>query len=125
MIATIIEIWNDRHGDLNKADDIWFRVPLLFIDAVILYYLNNKNIFICFNLSAAIFFLTFDYSIAYILIKNGTIEPPRGIKYSWFTYVAKKGFVDNVPNWTDCNPWIKLGIRACYFTSALILYFIK
>lgn len=73
-------------------------------------------------MSVAIHFLFFDYSIQYILIKNGTLEPPRGVKYHWFTYQAKAGVIDNIGLWRNMNPWVKLCIRVGYFTMALMLF---
>lgn len=123
MIATIWEVWNDRLGDLNKTADIQVRFLLLLIEAVLLYLLTDKNIFICINLSIAFFFLTFDYAINYILIKNGTLELPRGVKYHWFDYSGKKGVIDNLKFWKNLNPYVKLLIRVTYFVGSLVLYF--
>lgn len=124
MIATIWEVWNDRYGDSNKSADIWARTFLLWIEAVILHLLTDANIFVCFNLSISVFFLTFDYVINYVLIKNGTIEPPRGVKYHWFTHVGKSGVIDNLKFWKEMNPYVKLGIRVAYFLISVILYFV-
>lgn len=123
MIATFWEVWNDRLGDLNKTADVWIRCLLFLVEAVVLHLLTNKNIFICLNLSIAFFFLTFDYMINYVLIRNGTLEPPRGVKYHWWTYQAKKGVIDNLSFWKNLNPYVKLLIRVTYFLGSLVLYF--
>lgn len=124
MIATIWEVWNDRYGDSNKSTDIWARTFLLWIEAVLLHLLTDTNIFICFNFSISVFFLTFDYVINYVLIKNGTIEPPRGVKYHWLTHVGKSGVIDNLTFWKEMNPYVKLGIRLAYFLISVTLYFV-
>ncbi len=120
-LPTVFEVYNDRHGDFDKKTDILLRV-LLGVVCGGFNHTMGLQFLIAFNLSMAIFFLVFDYIIAYTLIKNGTLEPPRGVRYHWFRYTAKDGFVDNVPNWKYANPWLKLGIRVLYFTGSLILY---
>lgn len=123
MIATIWEVWNDYDGDKNKPGDVWMRAFLLWIEAVALHLITNGNILLAFNLSIAFFFLIFDYTINYVLIKNGTLEPPRGVRYHWFSYSGKSGVIDNLKFWRNMNPWVKLIIRMCYFILSLILYF--
>lgn len=125
MIATIWELWNDRKGDFNKMLDVIIRIALLALEAVAAHLQLQKPYLVALNLSAAIFFFFFDYLIAFILIRNGTLEPPRGVKYHWFTYVAKDGVVDNVPHWKNANPWLKLAIRTLYLSGSLILFLSK
>lgn len=124
LVPTGWEVFDDRHGDLNKSEDVIWRVATGLVVALIASKLNLIRFIIAFNLSMAMHFLLFDYLIAYVLIKNGTLEPPRGVTYRWWTYVAKAGFVDNVPWWKRLNWSVKLGIRVVYFGISLILYFI-
>jgi hypothetical protein len=123
MIATIVEWFNDREGDFNKGADVFIRFIFFWFESYVLHFAFGKPAYICFILSTAIFFLVFDYWIAYTLIKNGTLEPPRGVKYHWFRYSAKKGFVDNISFWRNMNPWGRFAIRVGYFIIALVLYF--
>lgn len=120
---TVWELISDRKGDLNKETDVFIRVGIMAGVSTDISHFTWAGFLVSFNLSAAIFFLFFDYAITYILIHNGTIELPRGSKQTWFSYTAKSGFVDRVPNWKDANPWLKLGIRVLYFTGSAILYF--
>lgn len=122
MIAVIWEVYNDRHGDLNKGSDVLIRVLLFAIEAGLLVLLFHKDVWICFVLSSATHFAFFDYAIAYTLIKNGTLEPPRGITYHWFTYTAKAGVVDNLKFWREMNPYLKLAVRLIYLTLSLIIF---
>ena len=122
MIATIFEWFNDRKGDLNKDEDVFVRLLLLWFEAFALHFIFGKPVWSCFLLSASVFFFVFDYWIAYTLIKNGTIEPPRGVKYHWFSYTGKSGVVDNVPFWKKMNPWAKFSIRLLTLITAIIIY---
>lgn len=121
MIATLIELFNDKDGDFNKGADMFVRLFFFAFEAWMIHFIFDKPVWAAFMLSTAIFFLTFDYLISYILIKNGTLEPPRGVTYHWFTYQAKAGVIDNIGLWRNMNPWVKLCIRVGYFTMALIL----
>lgn len=123
-LPTVWEIYNDRHGDLNKSSDVIWRIVIGLLAALAVSHLNLIRFVIAFNLSMAINFLLFDYLIAYILIRNGTLEPPKGVKYHWWSYIAKSGFVDNVPFWIKLNLWVKLAIRVVYFGISLLLYLI-
>lgn len=122
-MPTVIELFDDRHGDKNKAMDVLYRLMMLAIAATAAVWATHNNFFAAMNLSLAIHFLTFDYAINYILIKNGTLEPPRGVKYHWWTYQAKVGVIDNLKAWKNLNPYVKLLIRVTYFVGSLALYF--
>ena len=81
------------------------------------------NFWASLALSIAIHFAFFDYIIAYILIKNGTIEPPKGVEYHWFTYTGKSGVVDNIRLWREMDPWTKLMARLSLLTVAMLTFF--
>ena len=124
MIATLWEVWNDAKGDIDKAFDVFIRVLLFTAEGVLVHWISHKPLIDCIILSFAIFFLCFDYLISYVLIKNGTLEPPRGVTYHWFSYTAKVGVIDNIPFWKQLNPWIKFGIRLIVFIGAIIIFVI-
>lgn len=117
------ELSNDKNGDINKKHDVYIRIILMLAFSFSPRHFEWAKFLISFNMSAAIFFLFFDYLISYILIHNGTIELPRGSKYTWFNYTAKSGFVDRVPWWSKLNPYVKLLIRVVYFGLSAVLYF--
>lgn len=121
MIATIWEIRNDRFGDLNKGSDIMIRIILLLAEGLAIHFIFYKPTIDSILLPMAIFFLCFDYGIAYTLLKNGTVEPKRGETLHWFTYTAKEGFVDNIPKWKKLHPITKLIIRILFFTGSIII----
>lgn len=122
MVATLWETFNDRHGDLNKAFDVFIRVLLFTAEGVALHFIFHKPLQDCIILSASVFFLTFDYLIAYVLIRNKVVEPRRGTTYTWFVYTAKKGAVDNIHFWKRMNPWVKLGVRVVVFIAAILIF---
>lgn len=122
-LPTVWELWNDRRGDLNKFEDGIWRVTIAAVASIIVKH-SALGFLAAFNLSMAIHFMFFDYIIAYILIKNGTLEPPRGVKYHWFSYTAKSGVIDNLKFWRNMNPWLKLGIRVAYFIISITLFII-
>ena len=124
MIAAIWEVYNDRHGDLNKSQDVLIRCALLLIETLILHFIFGKPLFDCFLLSVAVFTFVFDYAIGYVLIKNKVVEPRRGTSYSWFTYTAKKGFFDNIPLWKKANPWVKFAIKLSFLIIAVVVFVI-
>lgn len=121
-VPTIWEVFNDRKGDFNKSFDVLFRIVTMLLASWTVSENFGFNFFASLNLSLAIFFLFFDYVIAYVLIRNGTLEPPKGVKYHWFTYQAKSGVIDNLKFWKSLKPAIKLGIRIAYFTGALWVF---
>jgi hypothetical protein len=121
-LPTVYEISDDAEGDLNKKRDVIYRLLLMISMAFVAHLTGLSNFFVAFNLSLAIHFLFFDYIIQYILIKNGTLEPPKGVTYHWFTYQAKSGVIDNLRFWRNMNKWVKLGIKLAYFTISLILF---
>ena len=118
MIATIWEVWNDRHGDTNKSEDVVLRCIWFIVEAATLRLFTHKPFFTCLLLSSAVFFLLFDYLVCYFLIRNKVIEVPGA---HWFSYMGKSGVVDNLKFWRDMNPWLKLLVRMGYFGLALTL----
>lgn len=123
FIPTIWELINDRKGDYNKDIDVFYRLISAGVISFAVHLFAKVNIYAAFNLAMAIHFLFFDYAIAAILIHNKTLEPPRGVKYHWWTYQAKKGVIDNISFWKNLNPYVKLLIRVTYFVISIILYF--
>lgn len=122
MIATIWEVYNDRRGDKNKGFDVLIRMILFTLEAYILHLIFDKSVLVSLVIPFAVFFLTFDYVIAYVLIKNGTVEPPRGEKYHWFSYKSKSGVIDSLLIWGVMNPWLKLGVRLVVFIAAVLIF---
>lgn len=118
MIALIWEVWNDKDGDFNKGNDIFVRLFLFLMEAMALVLITPWHFVACFMLSIAINFLTFDYIIAYVLIRNKVVEVPGA---HWFSYMGKSGVVDNLKFWRGLNPWVKLLVRVGYFTLAITL----
>jgi hypothetical protein len=123
MIATILEVFNDRHGDLNKSQDLILRIVLLLAEAVALHFIFHKPIFDCLLVSTAFFFLCFDYLVTYVLIKNKVIEPRIGGGHTWFSYTGKKGFFDNIRAWRNLNPWGKLAVKVSFFVLSILICF--
>lgn len=108
----VYEFFDDRNGDFNKKKDVIIRSIIaavvcfanyLFTDRFIL-----KSALMCF----ALFFLIFDYLI-------NTRFAPKG---QVFSYLGKKGWVDNLPVWKK-NPWVRFGIKLAVLIGALIYYF--
>jgi hypothetical protein len=118
MIATIWEVWNDRHGDLNKQYDVIARLILLWIEGAAIHFIFHRPLITSLMISTAIFFLLFDYVVTYVLIQNKVIEVPGA---HWFSYTGKKGWFDNL-GWWKHNAWIRLGIKLAYLIISLILF---
>ena len=121
VLPTAWELFNDRAGDLNKAEDVFVRAGLM-LGAAAGCYMLGFNFWLSLNLTVAIYFAFFDYIISYILIKNGTLEPPRGVRYHWYSYTAKAGLVDNFKFWRNMKPGWKLTIRLAYFAASLLIF---
>lgn len=117
MIATILEAWFDRNGDTNKSADVWLRVLLFVLEGALIKWAFGGNVFLAINLSAAFFFLVFDYLIHIVLYRNGVITSP-----AWFEYMGRSSKIDNISWWRNMNPWLKLFIRLLYLAIALFLY---
>lgn len=131
FLAIVWEKYNDRKGDLNKREDIFYRGALMFLAANINTLLNvgvNCDdwrrvltfLALSFNLSVSSFFLIFDYWISYALLKNKTIELPNGSRETWFTYRMGGG----LKFWREASPRTRFIIRAGYFVISIVIYFI-
>lgn len=128
--AAAWERYNDRNGDLNKQEDIYYRSALCILAALINTLLNNPFcddwrrtiafLILSLNVSVAGFFLIFDYWINYTLIKRGVIETSGA---HWFSYLRSGGF-DAWQPWRNLSPKTRFIIRASYFVLALTAYFI-
>lgn len=118
MIATIFEAYMDRNGDKNKAADVWIRALLFVLEGVLLKWAFGGNVFLAINLSAAFFFLVFDYLITAVLYRNGVITSP-----AWFQYLGKSSKVDKIAIWKNIGPYGRLFVKLFYFLISLYLYF--
>lgn len=129
IIPTGWELVNDRNGDKDKTRDIFVRYALMVSSAVVnFFWVTGKSVFDSVFLSAGIHFMIFDYAIAWWLIMRKTkgkpgIEPPRGVKYHWFTYLLSGSPFDNL--WYKWNPWVRFGIRVIVLGAAIAIYIIK
>jgi hypothetical protein len=119
---TVWELSDDARGDHNKTQDVLLRCLIGLAAALLNFFLIGKPILDSFLLSMAIHFMFFDYAIAFILIRNGKLEPPRGVKYHWFSYVAKKGPIDNIGFWKRMEPKKKLWVRVGVVGVAILIY---
>ena len=117
------ESMNDKRGDFNNRFEVWFRGLLMALVSAVNVALNELT-FIFFlrsvNMSFAIFFLLFDYTIAFLLIKNKIVELKGAF---WFTYMSKVKKVDTWKPWQTLDPWTRFVIRFSYFSAALLIYF--
>lgn len=126
LILTLPYFWeasDDRLGDFNKRRDVWIRGVLTLCVSLVNTILNARNWVVCLatslNLSVAWFFMFFDYTIAWILIRNKIVEG-RGV--SWFDYLGKVGRVDNWTPWRGLSQAKHFWIRVAYLAAAVILY---
>jgi hypothetical protein len=116
-VPTLWELWNDRKGDFNKQADVYIRVGLMAGGAFPIHGFSWFEFASGFFLSAAIFFMFFDYLINIILYRNNVINYAN-----WFSYTGKSGVVDNIPFWKKLNPWLKFSIRLVTLITAIIIY---
>lgn len=123
LIPTLWELYEDRKGDFNKTRDVVVRYALAILVGIIhFFWVTGKPVFDTVFLSMGINFLIFDYAIAYILIKSGKIEAPRGISYHWFFYLSHSPF-DSL--WYKWHPWVRFAVRVAVFGAALAIYIIE
>lgn len=118
MIATVWECLNDRNGDTNKSQDVWLRILLFVLEGALIKWAFGGNVFLAINLSAAFFFLTFDYLITAILYRNGVITSP-----AWFEYLGRSSRVDKIKLWKSIGPYGRLFVKLGYFLLSVWLYF--
>jgi len=124
--AFVWELSDDAHGDFNKRGDVRARAVIMFLTSSLNALLNGKTaagmvmlFFISLNASVAWFFMFFDYTIAYILIKNKVV----GLKnVHWFSYLGKVGQVDNWRPWRNLTQWQRFWIRIGYFLASMLIY---
>jgi hypothetical protein len=116
FLPVAIEVYADRHGDVHKTRDVFFRL-LFFIGCSLLVWLIWKvNFFKALFLSFALFVFFFDYLVTIVL--NYTFYEK---KVNWFTYVRKEGF-DRF--WYMWPAWLRFGLRLIILIAALLIYFI-
>lgn len=112
------ELEDDKKGDSNKAMDVVVRTIIAAISALMVYLLGlfglmeQHGALQAFVLSLSIHFLIFDYAIAALL----------GHK-DWFSYLGKKGVIDNLKGWKGMKPALRFTIRMIVFAIALVFYF--
>lgn len=119
---TVLELFDDMKGDKNKAADVMLRCLIGVGVALVGFFLIGKPILDSFMLSMAIHFMFFDYLITYILLRNGTIEQPREVKYHWFSYTGKSGVIDNLKLWKEMKPRTKLYVRVGVLVIAVLIW---
>lgn len=117
MIATILEAYLDRNGDTNKSTDVWLRVLLFILEGVLIKWAFGGNVFLAINLSAAFFFLVFDYLIHIVLYRNGVIASP-----AWFSYLGRSSKVDGIKLWKSIGHYGRLFVKLGYFLISIWLY---
>ena len=113
----IWELLDDRKGDFNKAQDVIWRVLIAMSAASTIWILEfihrmHHGFFQSIFLALSIHFMFFDYGINLIL----------GHKKDWFSYMGKKGVIDNYPLWHNLDPRRKLMIKLLIFLMAIIWY---
>lgn len=114
----LFEVWNDREGDLNKVLDVFVRIAISVIVCVINYLATSHPFFASGLMCFAIFFLLFDYTINAILIRNKVID-----SNDFFSYMGKKGDVDNIKFWRNMHPGWRFAIRMGVMAIAIVIYF--
>lgn len=111
LLPTLWEWWNDRKGDFNKTEDVYYRGALMLAVGVFPW-LCGVNYLAAVNGSLALFFLLFDYGINFILGRK-----------PWFEYLSKSKVdkvvdeIMNAINWRGV-----MAIRIIYFGVAVFLY---
>lgn len=106
------ETIDDRKGDLNKKVDVLWRIIIGAAASVLVWQLTYHSLISCAFMCFAIFFLLFDYTIAIVL---GRPDP--------FSYMGRKGVIDNISFWRNMSPEWRFAIRFAVFSVALIIYF--
>lgn len=126
------ECSDDSPGDKNKRQDVKVRGLIMITVSIVNALLNGGNsregiisvFLLSFNTSVAWFFMFFDYTIAWILIRRKIVEAPR---VTWFDYLGKVGEVDNWKPWRNLTAKRRFWIRAGYFvvsTAVYVLYLV-
>lgn len=106
------EVWDDAHGDAevsNRFLDLFFRTFLMFVSVLYASFAFDKPWQASAPLSVAFFLATFDYVVAYYLIRNKVVVG------HWFSYLSLKKWTDEVqaliPAWARFI--LKLAALAC------------
>ena len=120
IIPLLWELWNDRNGDPNKKRDVFIRGMLIAWSGVMINLLTGVPAVVCIILGVGTFFLLFDYLVVVVLKYNKIISETA----HWFTYLGKKGYVDNLKWWGRLGPWWRLIVKLSVFLLSLILFLI-
>lgn len=116
------EIWKERKGEAAnaKTKSVIVRVGIAIVAAIIGFVLIGKAVFDGVFLSLSFHWLAFDYSIAYLLIAGGIVEPRNA--ENWFTYLGSTSATDKLRFWRNMNPWLRFAIRVVVLATAIIIY---
>lgn len=127
LIPTGWEIANDWKGDNNKAHDVVIWCIFAAAAATInFFFVNGKAVFDAFLLSWGLHFMFFDYIIAHVHLNvSKVVELPRGSTETWFTYLGKKGTIDNIGFWRNMSPRKRLMARVVVLVGCIVIYIVK
>lgn len=112
MFPTLWEIADDWKGDHNKRFDVTIRFVLGLISGSIVFLLRGGDLYLTIAMSFALHFFFFDYLLPMLAYGRS----------NWFSYLGKKGFVDNIGVWRNLNPWIRFIIRLVVLITAFWFY---
>lgn len=117
IFALFWELIDDRYGDSvkkNQVFDMVMRVTFFLVSGVLHQILYHK-FFEGTVLAIAVFFLCFDYLVAYLLIRNGVVIG------HWFSYLSGRKFFDKIM--VRLFPWQRLALRICVLIGSITFYF--
>lgn len=114
----IWELFNDMGGETQKEKklDVFIRVLMALIAAIVGFFIANKPIVDGFILSLAIHFFAFDYLI--VMILNRRVYEK---KVNWFTHLGKS-YTDDVLR--QFAPWTRFIIKLGILSGSVILYWV-
>lgn len=116
-IPLSVHIFDDRHGDNRKLNDLLALSAVSLLMAWIYFKLGIDPL----RTLAAIFgwhFFLFDYLIVAVLRKNEVIRSDA----RWFSYVGKSAKLDRL--WGKLKPAQRFAIRLAVFVGAVVIWFV-
>lgn len=118
LTPLVWELISDRNGETPKQKklDVFIRVLIALIVALVGFFIADKPIVDGFVLSLAIHFMLFDYLI--IMILNRRVYEK---KVNWFSHLSKSYTDDVLRQW---SPWTRFFIKLGVLSGGVILYWV-
>lgn len=114
----LIELWDDRHGDVHPNHDVIWRGILMVVCSGLARLINpSHNYFQALSLSVGIFTFFFPYLVNIKLLKNKVIQDKK-----WWNHLSTTAIPDKWEWWSG-TPWFgRMFFMAVILAAGIMTY---